>query len=254
MDQQLYQQFYDIEERYWWSVGTRRLFFDLVASLPVDDTARVLDVGCGTGITLREFPRRCRLLCGCDLSPTALAFSRRRGLDCLVRSDVTALPFASGSADLVLALDVIEHVDADEQALREIARVCRPGGHVLVHVPAFPVLWSAKDELNHHRRRYRRPALRALVERAGLRVAALAYFNCTAFPAALAVALVQAVRRRLAAPRPAATAAVERLYDLPPLLNRSLTALLAAERRAVPHLPFGMSLVCLARKPPGVHG
>jgi len=248
MDQDLYRQFYDIEEHYWWSVGTRRLFFDLLAPLTTAGLDRVLDVGCGTGITLHEFPRRSRLLCGADRSELALAFSRRRGLECLVRSDVTALPFASESVDLILALDVIEHVDADEAALREMVRVCRPRGHVLVHVPAFPLLWSDKDDLNHHRRRYRRADLRALVERCGLRIGALAYFNCAVFPAALAVALVRRLWRR--APSAAPAAAVERLYRLPPLLNRALTALLGAERRAVPHLPVGMSLVCLAQKPP----
>jgi SAM-dependent methyltransferase len=250
MDPQLYRQFYDIEEHYWWSVGTRRLFFELVAPLLPASGARVLDVGCGTGITLREFPRPARLLCGSDLSPEALAFSRRRGIECLVRADVTALPFAGGAFDLVLALDVVEHVDADDQAVREMTRICRPGGHILIHVPAFPLLWSDKDDLNHHRRRYRRAGLRALVEGAGLRVRALAYFNCSALPAALAVALLQSARRGRAAPPDvaAAAAAVDRLYRIPPLLNRALTALLAVERRAVPYLPFGMSLVCLAQR------
>ena len=246
MDERLYQHFFDVEERFWWNVGTRRAFFSALATVRTDAEARVVDVGCGTGIVLREFPWRPRILCGCDASPTALEFTRRRGIRDLVRGDVTALPFADNSIDLLLALDVIEHLDDDAAALRELTRVLRPGGHLLLHVPAFGVLWSDKDDINQHRRRYRRPLLLRRVRDAGLDPVSSGYLNAALFP----VGLVRGMRQRVWRPDPDATAMfLDRLYYPSGIVNRAMTALLSIEARLVRWLPFGMSLLCLARKP-----
>jgi SAM-dependent methyltransferase len=251
MDPGLYECFYAIEDRFWWSVGTRRVFFRLIRSLPMGERERVLDVGCGTGVTLAEFPPGSRIAAGCDLSERALAFCRRRGLADLVRCDATRLAYRSGSADLVLALDVIEHVDDDLACLGELARACRSGGHVLLHVPALPALWSDKDVLNHHRRRYRRRDLVALVERAHLSIERMLYVNAALVPVALARSAWQRLSGRRAAANGRDTSALDGLYRVPEVVNRALLAWMEIERRIgerVP-LPIGMSLVCLARKP-----
>ncbi|MDX2169846.1 MAG: class I SAM-dependent methyltransferase [Deltaproteobacteria bacterium] len=252
MDEGLYGRFFAIEERYWWSVGTRRLFFALLDGLALRRTARVLDVGCGTGIMLHELAARFDAPLGLDYSALALQFCRQRGLRGLARGDATRLPYATDALDLVLALDVVEHLDDDGACLAELARVCRPGGHVLVHVPAFPFLWSDKDVLNHHRRRYRRAALRRLVTGAGLQVRHLTHFNTTVFPLAAGLALTRRERAPgAAADAPAAAASLDTLYGLPAPLNAALTGMLGLEGRLARRLalPFGMSLVCLARKP-----
>jgi SAM-dependent methyltransferase len=249
MEPHLYQTFYDLEDHYWWSVGTRRFFFDLVESVKPEKPGRALDVGCGTGVTLEEFPAGWGLMAGCDASEQALAYCRRRDLRSLVRCDATRLPFATETLDLVLALDVIEHLDDDAGCLREMARCCRRGGAVLVHVPAFPILWTEKDVLNHHRRRYRRRQLLGLVEESGLRVERVLYVNFLVFPAAVLVALYTRVfhRDRLARPDPHG---LDRLHNIPPVLNRVMIHSLDLERRLARRfrLPFGMSLLCLARK------
>jgi SAM-dependent methyltransferase len=250
MDEGLYGRFFAIEERYWWSVGTRRLFFALLDQLGLARDARVLDVGCGTGIMLLELAQRFDGAAGIDYSRLALDFCRRRGLQRLTRGDATRLPYASNGLDVVLALDVVEHLDDDAGCVAELARVCRPGGHVLVHVPAFPLLWSDKDVLNHHRRRYRRAGLRALIESAGLEVRHLTHFNSTVFPLAAGMAVARGGGRAAAAPARGA-AALDALYALPAPVNAALTAMLDVEgalARRLP-VPFGMSLVCLARKP-----
>lgn len=251
MDPQLYRKFFEIEDRFWWSVGTRRMFFDLIERLPKERAARVVDIGCGTGVMLREFPPGWGLVSGCDYSQAALEFSRQRGLKDLLRCDATRLPIATGSIDLVLALDVVEHLADDEGCLGEIARVCRPGGHVLLHVPTFQILWSDKDVLNHHHRRYRRERFLALIERSGLVLERARFINSFLFPAALARALVQRLLERFH-PRPAVGAApsVDHLYRIPEAVNRAMIGLMSLEWRTVsPWVPFGMSLVCLARKP-----
>jgi SAM-dependent methyltransferase len=250
MDQRLYRQFFEIEEHFWWSVGTRRVFLELIGELGQDGGGRALDVGCGTGIHLKEFPNGWRLVAGCDYSDLALSFCSERGLRALIRCDATRLPFASGAFDLVTALDVVEHLDDDEGCLREIVRVTRPGGYVLLHVPAFQMLWTDKDELSHHRRRYQRAALAALATRCGLEVTRLFFINSFLFPVALFRAGAQRLMRRAAAP--AQATAVDPLYRIPASLNRLMTALMDLERRVVTRLPvpFGLSLVCLARKAP----
>lgn len=249
MDPQLYRQFYEIEDRFWWSVYTRRVFFQLIAERAGMRRGRALDVGCGTGAMLRELSAGgWTLVAGCDDSTLALGFCRQRGAGALVRASAPALPFADASMDLVLALDVIEHLDDDVAALREMARVCRPDGHLLIHVPAFPILWSDKDARNHHRRRYRRAALRAAVAAAGLDVERLFFLTALPFPAALARALAQ----RLAGGGTSGEAAapLDGLYRIPAALNRALIALMGLERRVVTRVPvpFGMSLACLARR------
>lgn len=249
MEAQLYGRFFDIEERFWWSVGTRRMFFETLARCVERRPQRVLDVGCGTGVMLHEFPQSGAELYGLDLSSLALSYTRRRGLVNLVRGDVTRLPFTTGGLDLVLALDVIEHVAADAFCVRELARVCRVGGHVLLHVPAFPILWTEKDDLNHHCRRYRRRALVGLVEQCGLRIVRLSYVNAFLFPLALVQGLIGRLRGRWRSTPPSVDS-LARLYEVSDGVNRAMIRVMDLERRIARYLrlPFGMSIMCLAQK------
>lgn len=145
------------------------------------------------------------------------------------------LPFPSGRFHLVTCLDVLEHVDDDAAAMRELARVVAPGGFLLVTVPAHPHLWSAHDVRAGHRRRYTRDALAALAEAAGLETVLLSPFNVWLYPAA-------AVARRLGL---AGTA-------FPPRpLNAVLAAILASEGRLAKRWPPGtpgLSWILLGRK------
>jgi SAM-dependent methyltransferase len=152
--------------------------------------------------------------------------------------------------DLVLALDVVEHLADDGGCVREMARVCRPGGHALLHVPAFQVLWSDKDELNHHHRRYRRADFIALVERSGLTVERSYFINSFLFPVALARSLGQRIAERIRPrPRGGPPPSVDHLYRIPEAVNRLMTGLMGLEWRALSAwIPFGMSFVCVATK------
>jgi SAM-dependent methyltransferase len=165
--------------------------------------------------------------------------------------DLRELDWRDGSFDLVTALDVIEHIDRDDDAVRELARVTRPGGHLLVTVPAFPALWSDHDEINHHMRRYRGSEIRELVTRHGCEIVKFTYMNTFLFPVAYAVRTWQQLRTKLfgESPHPPRTDFV----DYHPVVNAMLTAIFTAEVPLVTlgRLPFGLSILCLARKKAG---
>jgi len=145
-----------VEQNHWWFAGRRLLFADMIKGLNVPLVADVLDVGPGTGTNLRllrdlGFTR----VTGVDQSPEAIRFCAEKELGSVQLGNVCALPFPDESFDLILATDVIEHVEDDLSALRELHRILRPGKFLLLTVPAFPLLWGLQDEVSHHRRRYR---------------------------------------------------------------------------------------------------
>jgi SAM-dependent methyltransferase len=232
----------EIEEDHWWLVGKRLLTRSLIAS--ETGGGRLLDLGCGTGGLLRDSAAGADCV-GVDRSALGLRICARKGLERLVRADVSKPPFRAGAFDTLLALDVIEHLDDDVAFLRRARDLCAPGGHFMVSVPAFPWLWSRHDETFEHRRRYTARTLQAALLAAGFVPERLTYTNLFVFPAAAAwriatsrLGLERFLPRTdfVAAPRWLNTLLV-RLYELEVwLLSRV-------------DLPFGLSVVCIARAP-----
>jgi SAM-dependent methyltransferase len=239
-----YARMHEAEETQWWYAGMRAISLSLLGAEWRDgdaDARRILDAGCGTGNNLAHFRRFGRTV-GIDLSPDALRFCQGRGV-AAARGDLRSLPFADGSFDAVTSFDVIYHrwVADDRAAVREMARVLRPGGLFLLRVPALKMLWGAHDEAVLSRHRYTRGEVRRLLEGEGLEMVRLTYANTLLFP-------VIAVRRTL-----------DRLLGrqgsdvgfLPGPLEWTFRTLLAVESRLVRRmsLPVGASVFALARKP-----
>jgi SAM-dependent methyltransferase len=223
------------EEQHWWFRGRRALLWALLwRAGGVRYPARILDAGCGTGRHLVEFGSLGRAT-GVDPAAEAVAACRARGLDDVRQASLDALPFGDAAFDLLLATDVLEHVDDDVAALRELRRVAAPGALLLVTVPAHPRLWSDHDVALHHRRRYRRAELLDRVRSADWDPVVVTWWNAFLLaPIALA--------RRLG-----------RGSETPGGADRLLGALLAVEARLVrsgTDLPAGVSLA-LAAKPHG---
>src|SRR3954471_15781737 len=172
-----------VEESHWWYIGRRRIigsFAKEICDQVKGRRARILDVGCGTGanlVRLSEFGDAE----GVDISPDALSFCQERGLNKVKLGAAEELPYEDGEFDLVTALDVVEHLDDDVAGLREMRRVLRPGGRVLLFVPTFMFLWGVQDEVSNHRRRYRMPELERAVAEAGFAVERTTYANITFF-------------------------------------------------------------------------
>ena len=189
MMQHTYPILFQVEESHWWYIGRRRIiasFVEQICREVKDRRPRILDVGCGTGanlVMLSQFGDAE----GVDISHDALAFCRERGLQNVKHGAAEDLPYEDGTFDLVTALDVVEHLDDDLAGLRELRRVLRPGGRVLLFVPTFMFLWGVQDEVSNHRRRYRLPELRRVVEQAGFEVERTTYANLTFFAPILLV-------------------------------------------------------------------
>lgn len=240
MEPRAYDELREQEDRHWWYRSLRELVLDRVAG-----ARDVLDVGCGTGGMLARLGPEAA---GVDRSPRALAHARGRGLTRLARACACTLPFADGSFDAVLALDVLYHRDvADERrAVTELARVARRGGSVVIHAPALPRLARAHDRAVHGTRRFTRAGIGALARGAGLEVTELAYRNALALPAAAAACILDRLRGRGREPAPRSD-----LRPLPAWLDALLLRLSQAENallRIAPP-PVGLSVWCVCRKP-----
>ncbi len=242
-----HERMFRVEAEHFWFVGTRSVISSVLSHALTGRLAgaRVLDLGCGTGYTLTRLPEGVRAV-GLDYAPAALRLSsRRQSGAALVRGDARRLPFADAVFDAVLALDVLEHLDGDEQAAREIRRVIKPNGVLIATVPAFRWLWSAHDEALDHRRRYTLPEISGVLRTAGFGIERASYYNFFLFPLIAGKRIWDKVRTQ-PAPEHAD-------LDLPPApLNRILAAVLGSERHIVTRmaLPFGVSCLVVARAAP----
>lgn len=236
-----YRRMFQLESHYWWFVARRRLAFRLLRRAIGDkEQPRLLDLGCGTGAFDLDLASIGRPV-GADMSRLALDFAATRGTFDLVQADGSALPFAAGSFDSVVGLDVFEHIEDDRAALKECARVLRPGGVLVLTVPAFRALWGPHDVALHHFRRYRRAEVRARLVGAGLAPERLSYSVFFLFPIVL---LIRLFEKRKRGPAEAS------LPSVPGWLNALLIALGGLEAALIcsMSLPWGSSVVAVARK------
>jgi SAM-dependent methyltransferase len=242
-----YEAMYRVEDTHWWYTGMRRVA-DAVLRPRVNGrtgTLDILDAGCGTGgnaAHLRSYGR----VTAFDFAEEALRFARHRQGLRLVRASVEHVPFRDQSFDLVLSHDVLCHlgVASDAAAVREFARVLRPGGLLFLQLPAFDRLRSHHDAAVYTKHRYTARELRGLLRDAGLRVRRVTYANALLFPAA---ALWRALHK-LGDPAAAESSDVK---PVPGPVNQLLRAALSLEAPLIRrgNLPFGLSVIGVAEKP-----
>jgi SAM-dependent methyltransferase len=220
-----------VEDRHWWYKERRVLLRRELRRLP--PAGRALDLGAAGGGNTRVLRAHGWQAVALDYSEAAAGVARARGID-IVRTDARHLPARSGSCDLAVAFDVLEHIDEDYLVTAEIARVLRPGGTALIAVPCDMALWSAHDEQVGHVRRYSRASLEDVVRKAGLVIELMWSWNVLLRPAI-------AWRRRFSSGSD--------LDDVPPLLNAALTAVIVTERYLPTKSLPGVSLMVRARRP-----
>jgi ubiquinone/menaquinone biosynthesis C-methylase UbiE len=169
-----YERMYRYEDHYWWFVSRRELVDSLVRRLPIPPEAVIVDVGCGTGATAVQLQNYGRVI-GVDISPLALAWSRKRGLSNLLLAAAERLPIAPETVDVIVATDILEHLDNDVAVLKEFHRTLKRGAYVVVTVPAYSILWSEHDLALMHRRRYVARVLAQRSRAAGFEIVRLTY-------------------------------------------------------------------------------
>jgi SAM-dependent methyltransferase len=232
-----------VEATHWWFIGRRKLLAQRIAELGVLPEANVLDVGSGTGSHLRLLKELgFQKVVGVDNSDEAIRFCKQKGLGEVHKGDIYHLPFATDSFQLILATDILEHLEDDGRALVELNRVLAPEGWLIVTVPAFHGLWGLQDEVAHHKRRYRLKPLRVLLEEAGLSCQVSFYFNYLLFvPIWVARQIIRIFKIRLDSEGQVNT----------PWLNRVLTRIFALDVKsaAIIKPPFGVSILAVVSKP-----
>lgn len=245
MERATYDRMAEIDGAHWWFVARRRIIAGLIeaqAGLPKGRKPRILEVGAGTGSNLALLQHYGAVdAIEPDDGARALA-TARSGIAVKGGLLPDGVELEDGAYDLIVLLDVLEHIPDDVGALGALRQKLAPGGRLLMTVPAMPWLWSAHDVAHHHQRRYTRATLRAVVERTGYRVRHLTHFNSVLMPAIVAARAVGKLTGREggddALPSPG--------------VNRLLETLFGAERHWVARhsLPAGVSLAVVAEAQP----
>jgi len=239
---------YKMEQTHFWHVGKKEIILDVLKrSVPGLDNARMLEIGCGNGSVLNYLRRNNINMEGCDLFREGLRLCRQRtGEVPLYQIDTLALPFKE-EYEVIGLFDVLEHIEDDGKALSEIRKALRPGGYLILTVPAYQFLWSKKDEKAHHRRRYSKKDLIAKLERSGFSVNKVTYFMCSLFPLLASSRLIG----KLFNNKEMDGGSINSLeYKTIPVINDIFLAFLRSEKYLIRYidLPFGASLLVLAGK------
>jgi SAM-dependent methyltransferase len=237
-----YQRMRETEDQYWWFVGRRNLAIGLLRRyLEPKAKPEILDLGCGTGVISQEMGQWAEVL-SLDMSDHALRFCRERGLTGLVRARGEFLPVKSDAFQAIVALDIFEHIDDHKAAFAQAERVLAPGGLLVLSVPAFQFLWGPHDVALHHFRRYTKRQVDAELKAAGFEVVKLTYSVFFLFPLVVLVRIIEKSKTG---------EAKASLAPLPKWLNTFLVGVQRFEAAliSVVNLPWGSSVVAVARKP-----
>jgi SAM-dependent methyltransferase len=240
MESQMYQEMMEVEDKHWWFVARRSIIEQVIKKLNLPANAEIFEAGCGTGGNLAMLSHHGKVY-GMELDETAQNFANDLKIGEIQPGFLpNNIPFPEQKFDLIVLLDVLEHLEEDTASLQALSAKLKPSGWLLITVPAYPWLWSKHDELLHHQRRYLLNNLRQIVGSADYNINFASYFNSVLFPV-IAVALL-----------------LQKLFNkggneqnIPPkLINQILTFLFGIERYLIGRLsiPFGVSILLLAQK------
>lgn len=232
---------WSLEKSHWWFVGRRRLIKTLLSSLTIHNGSTVLDVGCGVGSNLHLLNSTGFRVIGIDSEIYSLFFANKSSGVPLLNADLLALPFKSNSVGLIIATDILEHVEEDIAGLKEIHRVLKPSGQVIITVPAFQALRGIQDIVGMHKRRYSKKELTQKIVQGGFTISKSSYFNFILFfPILLARWFIRLWRLNIES---------ENKINHP-LLNNFLRTVFSFETYLLRYIsfPFGVSILCVARK------
>jgi SAM-dependent methyltransferase len=233
---------FEKEQEYWWYVGRLNTIRNLLTYLNVGDKNRILNLGCGTAGLVRglsDFGEIHNL----DIDENALRFCKERWPKNVIQADCLSLPFKEQTFDLVLALDILEHMEDDREVLKQIHGILKYKGYLIITVPSFKFMWSARDDIGCHKRRYNRAQILKKVEFSAFSLVKISYFNTLLFPIAFFEKQYMRLKKKTIEPDAF-------LPKIPAYLNKLFTMILSIEGKILKkyNLPFGLSLIAVCQK------
>lgn len=240
MDSKIYQQMVVLEKEHWWFVARRSILDQVIRKLNLPQDSDIFEAGCGTGGNLEMLSPHGRVY-AMELDDEARSFASKREVGYIQAGYLPhVIPFEEKRFDLIVILDVLEHLEKDLDSLKALYKRLKKDGWLLITVPAYPWLWTRQDDLLHHKRRYVLPHLYDLVHSAGYQVHFVSYFNSVLFPLIAGVRLLQRLTYK----------GGNDLTMPSKLINQLLTSLFSVERYVIGRLsiPFGVSLLLIAQR------
>jgi len=225
----------------------RHIYIDMLDSIySYNENRQILDIGCSIGTTTIALKKYGRVI-GIDYSQPDISFCKKLNkIQYILNTKATYLPFKDESFELITLFQVIEHIEDDQQVVKEAGRVCKRGGYILLVTSSYNFLWSCHDEITEHKRRYYKSQIKTLVKNAGFCIRRLSYINTFLFPIIVVVRLAQ----RLFYKYINIEQNLKDIANITPIINRVLTTILKIEGLLIKkfNFPFGVSIICLAKK------
>ena len=248
MSPDAYSEMAQIQDQHWWFVARREILRNEIAHLNLPKDAAILEVGSGTGANLSLLSEFGQVL-ALEMSAKAIELASARADFDATRvktrqgrcpEDLNSL---SEQFDLICLFDVLEHIEDDKLSLIRLKTLLKPGGTLMLTVPAYPWMWGPHDVHLHHKRRYSKARLSADCARAGLTVKRSSYFNTLLFPLAVVARFVE----RLTGKKSSAASQIPQQT-----INTFLTSIFSFERILLNRMtfPFGLSLFAMAQTDP----
>jgi SAM-dependent methyltransferase len=236
---------YDVESKvesfHWWFVVRRKLLKFLLRSISIPKNCLAIDIGCGTGSNLRTLASVGLDAVGLDRSIYALNLFKKKGNLPLLVGDLNRLPIKTKSVGLIVAMDILEHLDDDANGIFELYRTLGKGGILIITVPAFKSLWGVQDVVTGHKRRYSKKETVNKLSEVGFDILKSSYFNFFLFfPILIARRIIRLFGFKIES---------ENEVNFP-LINFFLKVIFSLELYVLKYFsfPFGVSIFCIARK------
>lgn len=249
MDEIARQQFIELEKNHWWFQGRRKIFFNLLNRfLNNDSQLKILDVGCGTGMMMKELSKYGQTW-GIDYDEEMIDICRQNGFNNVLKASATDLPFEDNTFDLITFFDCLEHVKDEEKALQEAWRILKPNGYIFISLPAYQFLYANNDRIAHHQRRYTLKEIRKKVNQTGFTPLHYSYINVFLFPIILVAVLLIKLKEKTENTNKNNNK-TNLSYTYPNWLNKILAFIFSSEQYLVRNwtLPVGHSICIISAK------
>jgi len=243
MQKELYKDLYDLETKHWWFLGKKEIILHLLKKyFRPGPNKQILDAGCGSGLMLTELAKIGETS-GMDFSEEAIKFSKINFHGPLKQGSLpNNVPYPLNHFDLIVALDVIEHIDDDSGSIKSLSNLLKKDGLLLITVPAYQFLWSAHDTIHQHKRRYTLRQLKSKITAAGLKIEKISYYNTLLFIPIFLIRIIHKILKKTDSgsdakmPSPPINGILKNIFSLEKYLLNTV------------NLPFGVSIIAIARK------